>query len=502
MPSDVAVPQASATCRAPHVALRFSPTGDVHACCVNDTYPLGRIGEVSIRDIWTGPALADLRVALDGADYRLGCQDCEVDYRLGERLQTHAEQFDRYPQPETPLAWPKRVEFALSNICNLQCIHCNGDLSSAIRAQREHRPPIRSPYGDAFFDEVREMLPHVEVAVFIGGEPFLSRECRRVWDLMIEMDLHPEVHVTTNATQWDDQVEAYLHALRMTVAVSIDGATAEVNDAIRTGSRFDEVVANRDRFFAATQAYGSGFCLNHCLLRNNWQELGDFLLDADRRDMGVHVIPVHYPPRLSLFTLPPDDLRAVADRMDASGAGEHLGRNRGQWDTMLDHLRAYAASVGPGSPVALRPYDTIVEIDPDLVEVERQVTAEPLDDRGVEVLRGELADWAGQPSLVLRAPLGIIESVEVPEWAEPLDFPALVGRSLDDVDAFVGPHLGPRQDLQLGPAGEGFLWVTYTHRLSGTDVHFRTAVVPSWGVLTATTASELQLDRAEVRDPV
>ena len=57
------------------------------------------------------------------------------------------------------VGWPKHIEFALSNTCNLQCVQCSGELSSAIRAQREHRPPLRSPYGDAFFDEIQEFLP-------------------------------------------------------------------------------------------------------------------------------------------------------------------------------------------------------------------------------------------------------------------------------------------------------------------------------------------------------
>lgn len=502
------------------MALRFSPTGEVHACCVNDKYPLGRIGEASIGDIWRGEALARLRTALDAADYRLGCQDCEVDYRLGERLHTHAEQFDRYPQPEVTLAWPKRVEFALSNTCNLQCVMCNGELSSAIRAQREHRPALRSPYDDAFFDELREVLPHIEVAVFIGGEPFLSQECRRVWDLLIEMDLHPEVHVTTNGTVWDDRVEHYLHSLRMIVAVSIDGTTAAVNDAIRLGSRHDEVVANRDRFLAATRAYGSAFCLNHCLLRHNWHELGDFLLDADALDVGVHVIPVHYPPQLSLFTLPPAELQAIADTLAASGAGERLTRNRDAWDTILAHLNAYASSSGPGSPVALRPYakpppdddrgdaDDGVGADAPAGDGEGAAAAavvelapQPLDDAEVDRLREELRTWAGQAPVVLRAPTGTIEEVEVPGWAEPLDLQGLVGRSLDDVATYVAPRLGRRSDLQVGPAGEGFSWVTYTHHPGGGDVRFRTAVVPFWGVLTATTTARLPLATEEADGP-
>ena len=466
----------SPTCRAPHVALRFSPDGHVHACCVNDTFPLGQIGRQSIRQIWEGPRADELRDSLDRADYRHGCQDCEADYLLGERLQTHAEQFDRFPQPAAPLAWPLRVEFALSNTCNLQCVQCNGDLSSAIRAQREHRPPLPSPYGDAFFDELRDLLPHVEVAVFIGGEPFLARECRRVWDLLIELDLHPEVHVTTNGTVWDGRVERYLHALQMNVAVSIDGFSDTVNDTIRAGSAFHEVIANRDRFLAATRSYGGGFCLNHCLLRDNWHELGDFLLEADRLDVDVHVIPVHYPPHLSLFTMPGPQLDEVAGALAASPSSHRVVRNRHVWDGIVAHVRARQAASEQRSAVSVRTGPLLAP-----------------DDRLVATVRAELATWACQAPVTIRAPGGIIDEIDSPAWAEALDLGRFVGGSLEELEAVTSDELGPRHDLRTEPGGDGFTWMSYAHWVSGERVAFRTAMIPGWGVVTATRSPRLLL---------
>lgn len=463
----------SPTCRAPHVALRFSPDGQVHACCVN-RHSLGQVGRQPIREIWAGRVLAQLRQALDADDYAIGCRDCEPDHRQGRRTQTHAEQFDRFTQPERQLDWPLRVEFALSNTCNLQCVQCNGDLSSAIRSQREGRPALRSPYDDAFFDELPELLPHVEVAVFIGGEPFLARECRRVWDLLIELGLGPEVHVTTNGTVWDDRVEHYLHALRMNVAVSIDGASAEVNDAIRTGTSFDELIENRDRFLAATRSYGGSFTLNHCLLRANWHELGDFLLQADRLDVAAHVIPVRYPSFLSLFSLPSGALRAIVEDLEAHPEADRLGRNRPAWDAALGHLRGCLVEREGGAPVELR-----------------TGPAERPDRRLVDTVSAEIAAWSGQPALTIRAPYGVVEEVEIPSWAACLDLGAFVGGPIETLEQTMAERLGPRADLRTDGGGEGFTWISYTHHLVQGPVPFRTAVLPYWGVVTGTTAWSL-----------
>ena len=68
MVSELGTPAPSATCRAPHVALRFSPQGQVHACCVNDLYPLGHVEEASLAEIWRGERADRLRAALDRGD--------------------------------------------------------------------------------------------------------------------------------------------------------------------------------------------------------------------------------------------------------------------------------------------------------------------------------------------------------------------------------------------------------------------------------------------------
>lgn len=455
-------------CLAPHVALRFSPNGAVHACCVNDGFPLGRVGEQSLPAIWQGRPVARLRDALDRGDHSLGCRAGGVQHAAGQRRHTHAVAFDRFPRPARPLPWPKRVEFALSNACNLECVMCNGDLSSSIRAHVEGRPPLPRAYGDAFFEELAPLLAHVEVAVFIGGEPFLSPECRRVWDLLLEAGLAPEVHVTTNGTIWNDRVEHYLRALRMNVAMSIDGVSAAVNESIRVGSRHAEVLANRDRILEVTRSYGGGFGLNFCLLRRNWHELDAFLQEADRLDVDVHVIPVHYPRAESLFAAPADELRRVVDALDA--ATVVLGRNAGVRSAMVASLRDRLERLERGTTVTIT---TAIE-------------AEALD-----ALRSQLTTWAGQEPVVVHAPRGVIADVEVPPWAGPLGLEGFEGRPLDSLDEELAPRLGPRVNLEIEGGDAGYYTVQYDHDQPTGAVTFRSVVIPDWGVMTATRAEAL-----------
>ncbi|OWY62852.1 hypothetical protein B7486_56210, partial [cyanobacterium TDX16] len=161
----------STGCWAPDATLYFAPDGTVRACCVNTEYPLGHVGEQSIREIWEGRRTQALRDALARDDWSLGCQECGARTEAGNRAWSNAPQFDEHAGRGVP-ELPRRLDFVLSNTCNLMCEMCHGDLSSAIRAQREHRPPMPKAYDDAFFEELRDFLPHLELAVFLGGEPF------------------------------------------------------------------------------------------------------------------------------------------------------------------------------------------------------------------------------------------------------------------------------------------------------------------------------------------
>jgi MoaA/NifB/PqqE/SkfB family radical SAM enzyme len=312
--------------------------------------------------------------------------------------------------------WPIRLEFAMSNTCNLMCTHCNGDLSSAIRSRREHRPPVPDLYGEQFFTDIRELLEHVEVTAFLGGEPFLGRHARRIWDHLIDIGREVEVNVTTNGTVWNDQVEHYLRALRMNVAISIDSVHPETFESIRQGARFDEVMAVRDRMFELTRSYGGAFTINHCLLRQNAHELHAMLTDADRRGMRVEVIPVSYPPEQSPLTWDADRRRElVAQLRRIESADGPVTLNADVWHRTLHELE----SMGDLMEVRVNRPRRIVLPDPD------ELLAQSIAD--------QTAHGAGRAPLRLELLDGTVHHVEAPEWARPLEPSGWVGLRDEDV---------------------------------------------------------------------
>ncbi len=451
----------------------FAPDGTVRACCVNTEYPLGRIGEQTIREIWDGAQTASLRKALAGHDFSLGCQDCEHRIGAGDRAWSTAEQYDRY-LADVPGRYPKRMDFILSISCNLQCAMCHGDLSSSIRLHREGRPPMAPAYGDDFFDELAEFLPHLERAVFLGGEPFVARESQRVWDLMLAGSFAGEVQVVTNGTQWNRRVERYLRELPMHVTVSIDGWTAETLEPLRVGVDRDQLFENVDRYQAAVEADGGTLSFHFCLMRQNWHEFGRFLLEADRRDVPTLVMTVTEPAGFSLWDLPLPDLEAVLQALDREdeALGPRLGRNRRVWDDERERVRRHVAALRSG---AIPAWSVPVE---EVSATPVSVGPRPDQREVVERCEADLRAWAGRPPVLVQAQGGVVESVEGPPWAASLGLDRWAGSRLESILDHVQISLGPASAPRSEEVAGGVVQTEVTYGSGRDEVRFRSLVVP------------------------
>lgn len=338
-PADL-TPLAANVCRAPFTSMYLDQHGSIRACCQNSDHPLGNITEQRLRDIWEGPAARELRDAMVVHDLGLGCQFCRWQVEEGNDALVFARTFDHLQAESTEPAWPQQLELSMSNACNLQCVMCNGDWSSAIRTNREGRPPLPTVYDDQFFEDLRPFLEHVQVVKILGGEPFLGKESLRVMEMLVDMGSTAEVHVTTNGTQWSPRVERILEKLPMTIVVSLDGVDKGAYEAIRIGSDLDVVLENIERFQGYAATHGTTVNLAHCLMTSNWQGFPDFLRWAEQQRLRSYVNTVTYPTSLSMFHLPPSKLRQVVERYRAEDAAlsDELDLNLSLWKDQLDRL--------------------------------------------------------------------------------------------------------------------------------------------------------------------
>jgi MoaA/NifB/PqqE/SkfB family radical SAM enzyme len=336
-----------AICYAAHTNLYFDQFGFVRACCWNKEHVLGNARTQSIDEIWRGAQAQLLRDALERYDLGLGCRLCEAQVRDGWLTRATMRNFDQFAVAESAPAWPKRMEFSISNTCNLECIMCNGFFSSSIRAKRERLPPVEKIYSDAFIESLRPYLRHLTQAKFLGGEPMLINQYYRIWEMMVEDSLTIGCHLTTNGTVLSRKFERIMLALPMSFAVSLDGASKETVESIRVNASYDEQMRILKRLREYTRERKTDLSLTFCFMRMNWHELGEFCLFADDWGCHVGVNTVVHPPQFGVYTLPLEELCKVRAGMEAQlpRLESALNKNRRVWFAELERVRLRCESL-------------------------------------------------------------------------------------------------------------------------------------------------------------
>ena len=130
---------------------------------------------------------------------------------------------------------PVNVTWEITRKCNLRCRHClSADLMEQCDRELDFDQCIR------FIDDLDRM--EVFQINFGGGEPFLRADFLDILAYAHEKGI--TTCVSTNGTVMDQGLAARLRKMDLLyLQVSLDGATARTNDAIRGSGTFDAVVS-------------------------------------------------------------------------------------------------------------------------------------------------------------------------------------------------------------------------------------------------------------------
>ena len=355
-PALVAGPAATtASCAAPDLQMYLFANGDVGPCCRNLS-PLGNISRDRLGDIWFGEARRDLRSRLSRSDFTAGCGVCEAELRIEGRAGSTPEGFDHWERTlgrPSDDGLPVRIEFELSNICNLMCVQCNGNISSAIRTRREKRSPLVSPYDDRFLEDLGPFLPNLRHASFTGGEPFLAPVNYSVWAMLSETNPDVAVTIVTNGTVWNDRVAGVLADLVVQPVVSLDGITARVYEAVRIGADHQAVLENVERFADYARTRGTTLNINMCLMPQTVRDFPRLIHYAEQRGIFVNPQIVRSPAQFSLAHVSVAELASIHAELMAWDRrfGADLVTNAAVWRTELARLEAWIG----GEPASDRP---------------------------------------------------------------------------------------------------------------------------------------------------
>jgi mycofactocin radical SAM maturase len=164
---------------------------------------------------------------------------------------------------------PICLTWELTYACNLACVHCLS--SSGRRDPRE----LSTAECKAVIDELERMqVFYVNIG---GGEPTVRAD---FWELLdYATEHHVGVKFSTNGVKITPEVAARLAASDyVDVQISLDGATEEVNDAVRGSGSYDTAL----RAMRNLRDVGFGqFKISVVMTRHNVGQLDEFKAIAD-----------------------------------------------------------------------------------------------------------------------------------------------------------------------------------------------------------------------------
>jgi mycofactocin radical SAM maturase len=172
---------------------------------------------------------------------------------------------------------PICLTWELTYACNLACRHCLS--SSGRRDPRE----LTTAEAEAVIDELERMqVFYVNIG---GGEPTIRSD---FWHLVDYATAHHVgVKFSTNGSRITPDVAARLAGSDyVDVQISLDGATAEVNDAVRGEGSYATAIAAMEHLAAAGF---TGFKLSVVCTRQNIGQLDEFKAIADRYDAQLRL---------------------------------------------------------------------------------------------------------------------------------------------------------------------------------------------------------------------
>lgn len=298
-------------CHAPFNNIYFNVFGQAGACW-NTFYDSPRWPEKSIKEIWTGEFFQKLRTNIKACDLSKNCHVCDGNIRNGNYLGTLAQAYDN---SHALTDYPSIMELELSNRCNLECVMCRGELSSAIRKNREKLPAIESPYNDDFVEELKEFLPHLKDMRFNGGEPFLQEICFKIWDQVALINPAIEITVATNGSVLNTRVKDLLEKCRFRINVSVDALDKKNYETIRKNADYDRLMDHIVYFGEYCKRNNRIFSIMINPMRQNWWEMPDFVRWCNERNYHLWFNTVVDPAHTSLMTWDEKNLRNVYEEL-------------------------------------------------------------------------------------------------------------------------------------------------------------------------------------------
>ena len=262
----------------PWISIETSPIGTARPCCLAlDEITRADGTEYSLRnstleEIYHSGYMQDLRQQFLKGEQPKTCDRCwqeEAAGRNSKRINSRIhlkEYYDRVDWHNTDPDQLWFIDLKLGNICNLKCRICGSwssskwvneeiDYVKGLTDRKQHLAYTFLQQGawpresEAFWENLKALLPNIKYFEFTGGEPFLIEQHFELLRYAVKTgdSKHIGVHYNTNGTVFPEQSALWNEFKNVEIAFSIDNVGARF-EYERYGADWIEVQENINNF--------------------------------------------------------------------------------------------------------------------------------------------------------------------------------------------------------------------------------------------------------------
>lgn len=241
-------------CALPFSHITVDTMGNYAVCCLHNV-PEGH--QINLKDhgpdVWLNSEyLREVQETFLKGQKHIGCNRCWFDEDVGfdsMRIRTRNEYKIFGIDPKKPKI--VNAELQLGNLCNLTCLMCSEQDSSAILAENQRLGINKIKQSDIEWTErswknLQKIIDESPMVLNLrGGEPLYNKSILDILEkIPPEQKRKMMIHLTTNATIWNDRWANVLGQFKLIrIMLSVD-AIGPAYEYIRFPAKWDVVESN------------------------------------------------------------------------------------------------------------------------------------------------------------------------------------------------------------------------------------------------------------------
>lgn len=264
-----------------------------------------------------------------------GCQYCKDTEVHGNENSTRLLHSYAEPISETKI---ENLEVHPGNICNLKCIMCNPQSSSALSSEYVKLGWIKKHVVTEQDEDMLSTLNQfdsLKSVSILGGEFFLSKLNLEILDLLIDKKL--EVKLTTNATELTSKhLEKLKKIHKLELTVSIDGI-GSIYEFIRYPASWDTVNASVSNLRKILPQ--ASLAINTVVQPLNIQFINELIHYANQHRVGLRFHLLTRPRWLGWNILMQDESLCLTNHLEQQLSSAKMSRSqRESVEKFMQHL--------------------------------------------------------------------------------------------------------------------------------------------------------------------